>query len=68
MKLIPPISPGNHGAIRYHAEVKAERKNKTIVAEAFEQAAALIRSPKFTLDAIWDNASQAERRAARRVT
>lgn len=45
-----------------HAEVTAERENKSILADAFEQAAALIRSPEFTLEAIWDEASQAERR------
>jgi site-specific DNA recombinase len=45
-----------------HSEATTERKNKTILADAFEQAAALIRSPEFTLDDVWDNASQAERR------
>jgi hypothetical protein len=45
-----------------HSVVMTERKNKTILADAFEQAATLIRSPEFTLDAVWDNASQAERR------
>ena len=47
---------------RDHTEAMADRKNKSILADAFEQAAALIRSPEFSLDAVWDNASQAERR------
>lgn len=47
---------------RDHTEAVFERKNKSILAEAFETAAELIRSPEFSLDAVWDNASQTERR------
>ena len=45
-----------------HAEATQAQDKQSILADAFEQAIALLQDPLFDLETIWDNASQKERR------
>lgn len=45
-----------------HREAVDTERRTNALAEAFEQAAALLRDPSFDLDQVWENANDAERR------
>ena len=45
-----------------HAEAQEEQRTRNALAEAFEQAATLLRDPAFDFDTIWDHANEKERR------
>jgi site-specific DNA recombinase len=45
-----------------HAESMEEHRKSNALAQAFEQAAALLRNPDFNFDAVWENANDKERR------
>ena len=47
---------------RDHDEAIKALNHKTILGQAFERVAAIVQSPEFNLDDIWDNASDKERR------